>query len=178
MPAWLARTIALLVWPVVSLGLARRAAQARRTARPLTAVLPPHHLAQLSQSFPQDLLADARIHQVITLTPVIPSSLVRRLKLPTTLDLSTMRGMCYGDLIVVAGVPKAPPLALIFHELVHTCQYRVMGRERFLRRYLFGYLRTLDYWQIDLELQAYDLQARMADNPDVMYEVNAMLGRA
>lgn len=177
MPAWLAHTIALIVWPVVSVSLALRAARARRHSRPLMQAVTPQQLAQLGRSFPPEVIAAARLHEVTVLSAAIPPALVRALRLPRTLDLTTMRGMCYGDVIVVAGAPKAPPTALLFHELVHTCQYRVMGRERFLRRYLFSYLRTLDYWQIDLELQAYDLQRRMGSAPDVMYEVRAMLGR-
>ena len=189
MPAFWASVIAWLVWPIVSIWLRIRQARGARHSIPLTEAITPAQMLALKPCFPSEVLATVRVQLVPMLAAAIPPRLVRRLKLPRTLDLTTMRGMCYGDLLIIAGAPKAPPAALVFHELVHTCQYRVLGRGRFLRRYVFSYVRTLDYWQIDLELQAYELQRRFMLSqaapddqppeppPDVWYEVSAMVGR-
>ena len=48
--------------------------------------------------------------------------------------------------------------SLHFHELVHVVQWRLLGADRFLMAYAFGYFQAGGYRDNPLELMAYDLQ--------------------
>jgi hypothetical protein len=51
-----------------------------------------------------------------------------------------------------------PSASLLFHELVHTVQYRRLGVPAFARQYVRGFLATKRYRDIPLERCAFDLQ--------------------
>lgn len=53
---------------------------------------------------------------------------------------------------------ERPAISLLFHELVHTVQYRLLGVPIFARRYVRGFLATKRYRDIPLERCAFDLQ--------------------
>jgi hypothetical protein len=78
-------------------------------------------------------------------------------------------GIALGDLVVIARAGRvADDLAagdrrtsVLFHELVHVAQYRVLGVRGFLTRYVGGWLANgREYAAIPLEIQAYSLQER------------------
>jgi hypothetical protein len=71
-------------------------------------------------------------------------------------DFSTMAAITY-DEVVVFHEPLTPQL--IFHELVHVVQYRLLGIEEFARLYVQGYLRG-GYDGTPLEMCAYQLDGR------------------
>ena len=50
--------------------------------------------------------------------------------------------------------------AMLFHELVHVVQFRVLGVRQFAKLYTSGLLRTGSYEAIGLERCAYELEAR------------------
>ena len=71
-------------------------------------------------------------------------------------DFSTMPAITFDD-VVVFHEPLTPQL--IFHELVHVVQYRLLGVDEFARLYVRGYLHG-GYGGTPLEVCAYDLDGR------------------
>jgi hypothetical protein len=55
---------------------------------------------------------------------------------------------------------ERPNISLLFHELVHTVQYRLVGVPAFARQYVKGFLATKSYRDIPLERCAFALQFR------------------
>lgn len=53
---------------------------------------------------------------------------------------------------------ERPTVSLLFHELVHTVQYRLLGIPAFARWYVKGFLATKSYRDIPLERCAFHLQ--------------------
>jgi len=50
--------------------------------------------------------------------------------------------------------------SVLFHELVHVVQFRLLGIRAFAHEYIRGFLQARDYFSIPLEQCAYDLQFR------------------
>lgn len=89
-------------------------------------------------------------------------------------DFSTMAAITFDD-VVVFHDPMTPQL--IFHELVHVTQYRLLGIEEFARLYVRGYLHG-GYEGTPLERCAYDLDGRFimgARAFDVEAEIQAWI---
>ena len=89
-------------------------------------------------------------------------------------DFSTMAAITYDDVVVFH---DSLSQQLIFHELVHVTQYRLLGIEEFARLYIVGYLQA-GYEGTPLEKCAYELDGRfiMGGGPfDVELEVRAWI---
>jgi hypothetical protein len=71
-------------------------------------------------------------------------------------DFASMPAICFDD-VVVFHEPLTPQM--IFHELVHVVQYRLLGVEEFARLYVRGYLHG-GYSGTPLEICAYELDGR------------------
>ncbi|HTV66226.1 MAG TPA: hypothetical protein VMD98_11510 [Bryocella sp.] len=71
-------------------------------------------------------------------------------------NFSTMAAITFDD-VVVFHDPLTPQL--IFHELVHVVQYRLLGIDEFARLYVRGYLHD-GYEGTPLEVCAYELDGR------------------
>ena len=89
-------------------------------------------------------------------------------------NFSTMAAITYDDVVVFHdGLTQQ----LVFHELVHVTQYRLLGVEEFARLYIVGYLQA-GYEGTPLEKCAYELDGRfiMGGKPfDVESEVRAWI---
>lgn len=91
-------------------------------------------------------------------------------------------GLALDDLIVVAaGMPERELRreSLLFHEMVHVVQWRVLGRRRFLREYVGSWAAAgRAYGEIPLEVMAYELQERFdaGERFDAEGEVRERLG--
>ena len=121
----------------------------------------------------------------VTVVPVIPSppflEQARALGLPVDgIDFSRMYGLTVVDTILISqAAPPPDPLRLIFHELVHAVQYEFLGLEEFSRQYVNGIVAGgFDYYRIPLEVMAYDLDLRFADNPGATFSVIEEVRRA
>ncbi|MGH9369472.1 MAG: hypothetical protein ACRD3M_17595 [Thermoanaerobaculia bacterium] len=83
---------------------------------------------------------------------------------PRSLDFGLMTGITFVDTIVVSHSQYEGPATwrpLLFHELVHVVQYRILGLERFVGEYIEGWARNgFFYEKIPLERMAYELQGR------------------
>lgn len=89
-------------------------------------------------------------------------------------DFSTMPAITFDD-VVVFHEPLTPQL--IFHELVHVVQYRLLGVDEFARLYVRGYLHG-GYAGTPLEICAYELDGRFIMGSvgfDVEAEVRAWI---
>jgi hypothetical protein len=62
------------------------------------------------------------------------------------------------DHVIATREPMGP--ALLFHELVHLVQYRLLGVPLFARQYVQGFLAGGSYHRIPLEDCAFDLERR------------------
>ncbi len=89
-------------------------------------------------------------------------------------NFTSMGAITFDD-VVVFHEPLEPPL--VFHELVHVTQYRLLGIEEFARLYVRGYLHG-GYEGTPLEMCAYQLGERfVVGGPgfDVEAEVKAWI---
>ena len=71
-----------------------------------------------------------------------------------------------------------PSLGLLFHELVHVIQYRLLGVETFIDLYVRGWAENgMDYYAIPLERDAYELQNRYETDPTRPFSVASEVAR-
>jgi hypothetical protein len=70
--------------------------------------------------------------------------------------------MTLGECILIAD--PHPAVELLFHELVHVEQYRILGMKEFARAYVQGVVDSnFVYENIPLEATAFELTARFTD---------------
>ncbi len=134
-------------------------------AHPIT----PEHERLLCPFFPADILNQVRVIRGRASEP----SFYPRLKaigIRNAPRFSQMAGITFQDVVV-----HVEPLteALLFHELVHAVQYKHLGLQRFAEQYVRGFLSGGSYEEIPLEKQAYELEARSAENRDAGFSVEA-----
>jgi hypothetical protein len=132
----------------------------RARLEPVSNGLPPEERERLGPYFAPDLLDRVRVLQSENLGIADPpfSSAVRRagLEFPS---MALTAAITFDDLIA-AREPAAG--SLLFHELVHVVQFRVLGVRQFSRLYVRGFLSQGSYEDIPLERCAYELEARFA----------------
>lgn len=113
---------------------------------------------QLSPYFSAEDIERARI--VISDPLPIPdppfAGVVRRLGFDF-LSTATTAAITFDNVIACR---ERPAISLLFHELVHTVQYRLLGVPAFARQYVRGFLATKRYRDIPLESCAFALQFR------------------
>lgn len=91
---------------------------------------------------------------------------------PPPLDFSQMDGITFIDTVVFSDTGWPPSEPLVFHELVHIVQYRVLGVHEFARRYVYGWAEAgFQYATIPLEIDAYAIQADFENAPGVPFAV-------
>jgi hypothetical protein len=117
----------------------------------------------LAAHFPQETLSSARVAAVDKIpNPPFFGSLLRQLEFigkRVHFDFSAASGITFGECILV--VVPGPPLDLLFHELVHSEQYRSLGMKAFARAYIQGIIDSdFIYDKIPLEAIAYAMAAR------------------
>lgn len=79
------------------------------------------------------------------------------------LGFDVWAAITFGDVILVSESQAPGPLShsILFHELVHVVQYKILGIHEFARRYVNSFLQSeLNYMTIPLESIAFDLQGR------------------
>jgi hypothetical protein len=81
---------------------------------------------------------------------------LKKLGFSDLIDFSKMAAITFDD-VVVFHDPLTPQL--LFHELVHVVQYRLLGTDEFARLYVRGYLHS-GYEGTPLEICAYQLDGR------------------
>jgi len=162
--AWAAGAAA---WAVGPAWIAWRARSLHARARPLTAPERARHAAHFSPA----MLVRVRVAgvRVIHLGPLAQAA-ARLFPLVVTRPV----GLALADLVVLGDVAgpnpghgadhpadhDADPRAVLFHELVHVAQFRILGVPGFCHAYIRGWaLARCCYADIPLERDAYELQA-------------------
>jgi len=167
---WLA-VASVLSWPIAwYIRHQRERLHGRATA------LPAETKAQLRPYFATRDLDRVRVLETDRLPiPALPfRRTARRLGLDV-LDVSQIAAVTFDDVIAAQQPLRS---SLLFHELVHVVQFRLLGVTRFARLYTRGFLSTGSYAQIPLERCARDLERRFETDPvpfDAAAEVAAWL---
>ena len=147
----------------------------RESHRPNARALTPEETASMKAFFSPEVLDEARLHFV----PMIenPDFFEEFLKAgqEIPLDFREMSGITFGDTILISEMrdpAKGRWLPLLFHELVHVVQYKILGIEEFMRHYVLGWAQNgFEYLRIPLEIQAYTLQSHYEIAPEVPVDV-------
>jgi hypothetical protein len=84
-------------------------------------------------------------------------------------DQSAMGSITFSDTVVTHGPLKD---RILFHELVHVEQYRLLGIPRFSELYVRGFLVGGSYEKIPLERNAYLLDERYEKDPTLHFSVD------
>jgi hypothetical protein len=165
------RAIVLLAPAVGGVWVRSRRRRYRRIGRPLLA----QEREALEGFFSAEVLDRVRVAVVERIeTPVLARALPVK-RLGALVDLSAVRGMAFGDAVVTVG---SPGMSLLFHELVHVVQYEEFGIGPMLRRYVGDFFRSgRDYFAIDAERCAYELEARFEAEPAARFDVAAEVWR-
>jgi hypothetical protein len=134
-------------------------------ARPVT----PEHKRLLGPFFPADILDQLRVIRGRASEPSFYPKL-KAIGISNAPRFSQMAGITFQDVVV-----HVEPLteALLFHELVHAVQYKHLGLKGFAEHYVRGFLSGGSYEEIPLEKQAYELEARFAEDRDTRFSVEA-----
>ena len=108
----------------------------------------------------------------IKMVPIIENpdfySTLNKKGIPEPMDLTTAAGITYIDTVLISErylTNQSQWLPLIFHELVHIVQYEVLGVQKFMEQYVFGWANHgFSYASIPLENDAFDLAAKYESN--------------
>ena len=154
-----------------------RAQRARH--RPEARALYPRTQAALAPFFDAEVLRDARFRSV----PVIENpgfyEALTAAGQPVPMDFTTAQGITFDDTVLLSardGVAAGPPSGLLFHELVHVVQYRLLGICEFTRRYVTGWAAAgFVYEAIPLERDAFELQHRFERAPRAPFRVRELV---
>lgn len=117
----------------------------------------------LSPYFPRDVLGSARILVVEGFANPDFFSIFEESGEPYPVDLRKASAISLGDTILVARAASESSLRdrLLFHELVHTMQYEILGLEEYMEGYVEGWARNgRRYRRIPHEEQAFELATR------------------
>lgn len=148
----------------------------RNTYRAAGHPLRDFELAAFEPFFDAATLADLRVARVEEFRPWPLERLLRRIGLRGILPSPSVAGIALIDTIVIV-TPTAherhmASLPLLFHELVHIEQYRVLGLRGFLREYVGGWLAAgRSYDEIPLEIQAYELTEQYEAAPGDAFSI-------
>lgn len=147
----------------------------RQAQRPFASPLAPSELEIFGHYFPRPVLEDARVLGVAEMpSPRFVGAI--RYRGRKIFDLSQALGLALGDTILLRGanVPAGSPArrSVLFHELVHSLQYRALGVESFIENYLASLVAAeYRYADIVFEHQAFELQHRFMVHPDQPFSV-------
>jgi hypothetical protein len=137
------------------------------------AAIEPGHKAALQPFFPVTLLDQVKVVRGRASEPSFYSQL-RGLGITNAPPFSDMAGITFQDVVVHT---ERLTRRLLFHELVHAVQYKHLGLPGFAQHYVRGFLNGGSYEQIPLEKQAYELEARFANDPAGQFSVDADVQR-
>ena len=130
----------------------------------LATPLPEVSKLRLRQHFSDDDLDRVRIVQVDPLPipnpPLYPFLRLLRLDMP---EPRLTEGITF-DHVIASREPMGLPL--LFHELTHVVQYRLLGLDRFAALYVHGFLAGGGYDGIPLEQCAYALERRFISDKE------------
>ncbi len=124
----------------------------------------------LEAYFDPEILVSARIRLVVFIeNPQFYSDIIR-LGIPNLIDFRQMAGITFIDCILISKkftYEQQSWTSLLFHEMVHVVQYRVLGAKHFMELYVIGWVQNgFEYARIPLEMQAYNLQKKFDEGKE------------
>lgn len=130
-------------------------------ARPLT----DRERVVLSAHFAEETLAQARVTRVERVpSPPFFGGILKQLEFigkRVHFNFSAAAGITFGECVLV--VDPGVPIHVLFHEMVHVEQYRILGMKEFARAYVQGIVDSdFIYDKIPLEAVAFEMTARFA----------------
>lgn len=157
----------------------------RSRLRPLAEPLPADATGVLRPYFPDTWLTAARFCFVAEISNPPFYAALAGLGLGVPLDFRRMAGITFVDTIAISKrfLPQSPHelLELLFHEMVHVVQYAVLGTQRFVPEYVYGWAKSGEKYEtipLELEAQAYELQSRFTSEFPTAFSVeNAVRAR-
>jgi hypothetical protein len=153
--------------PLLSWLTARYIARQRRRVLPYTEPIAARFCSEFRPFFPPEILGGTRLAHASVPNPRF-YSLVRLLGIRGVLEMSAIGAITLVDVIAY---PEKMNRSILFHELVHAVQYRVLGLRQFARLYVTGFLNGGGYEGIPLERQAYELEERFSRDPKSPFSV-------
>lgn len=125
--------------------------------------------------FPPEILRTARVRAVRTMPSPRFLGKVRH-NGERVFDLRRARGLALDDTLLLKGAEISPGSparrSVLFHELVHSVQYRALGVESFMQLYMASLVANdYSYPDVAFEYQAFDLQHRFNVDPDTPFSV-------
>jgi hypothetical protein len=125
-------------------------------ARPLT----DRERATLRAHFAEETLAQARVARVPS--PPFFGGILKQLEFigkRVHFNFSAAAGITFGECVLIAD--PGVPIDLLFHEMVHVEQYRILGMKEFARAYVQGIVDCdFIYEKIPLEAIAFGMTVR------------------
>lgn len=122
--------------------------------------------------FPPDLLESIRVLELrgerVPNPPYYARAKARGY--PLMIDFTHKPEIAHPGLIIFQ---EEPVPRLLFHGLVHVMQYRVLGLERYLDLYVRAFVRIGMYVNVPLEVHAFRLSQRFAENSSSPFSVQA-----
>lgn len=152
----------------------------RNLHRPSASQLSPAARRALAPYFDPRLLDHLRVRLVRRIANPDFYSDFERARKPIPLDFTAMTGITFIDTVLLAQDRggSMTNIALLFHECVHAVQYRLLGIDQFVERYVSGWAQNgYQYRSIPLERDAYDLQGRFERAPDRPFSAEAEVAR-
>lgn len=153
----------------------------RHHHRPSAVELQASTKAALGQFFNPETLASVRVKEVMQIENPDFYDDLRKTGQELPFDFGQMAGITFDDTVLLSqsrAARQQDVLALIFHECVHTVQYRILGVDEFTRRYIQGWaMGGFDYYKIPLEKCAYELQGRFESAPNAPFSVESEVAK-
>ena len=123
---------------------------------------------KMAVHFPEQVLDQVRLARVKHLRNPPFYSELERLGFQNLPQFGRMAAITFIDVVVAQ---DDFTVSLLFHELVHAVQYRILGLQKFAELYVRGFLETGEYLSIPLERVAYHLEGLFRLRPDLAIDV-------
>ena len=138
--------------------------------RPQGAPLSADQHVTMKPFFPPGLLAEIRIVELRNHRIPNPSFYAdaKAMGLTNLPELAHMASLTFEDVVVF---PSEITDRRLFHALVHAVQFKVLGLERYTELFVRGFLRTHAHVSVPLEMHAFSLESKFAENPDAPFSV-------
>jgi hypothetical protein len=151
-------------------GICRYFRDQRREYRPQGAPLNAEQHITMKPFFPLGLLAGIRIVELRNHSFPNPPfyAEAKALGLTNLPELAHMASLTFEDVVVF---PSDMTDRRLFHALVHAVQFKVLGLERYTELFVRSFLRTFTYVSVPLEMHAFNLESKFAENPDEPFSV-------
>jgi hypothetical protein len=128
------------------------------------------HKKLLAPFFSADILAGVRIVEMSGRRIAKPSfyQKARELGIVNLPDLTHMASLTFEDVVVFNDKMAERSL---FHALVHTVQFRILGMQDYVDRFVRAFLQTQSHFNVPLEAHAFTLECKFAGDPTRHFSV-------